>query len=108
MLKKGTISPQVWVGHVDTTPTFMAIGDTTMVQNGTWHEAETHNSPPPDPASVPSMEGTVGTVLCQVEEAQGMAKDEGGLGDWNHSHWQVYYVPSDGMKRNPVMDEWDG
>ena len=35
------------------------------------------------------MEGIAGTVLRQVEETQGMAKDEGGMGDWNHSHWQV-------------------
>ena len=73
----------------------MDIGDATMVHNGTWHEAEVENAPPPDPASLPSMEGTAGTVLCQVEETQGMAKDEGELGDWNHSHWQVYYVSSD-------------
>ena len=67
----------------------MDIGDAAMVQNGTWHEEETENSPPLDPASVPSMEGLAGTVLCQVEETQGMAKDEGGMGDWNHSHRHV-------------------
>ena len=70
----------------------MGIGDTTMVQNGEWHEAQTQNSPPPGPASVPSVEGIAGTVLRQMEETQGMAKDERGMGDWNHSHWQVSNV----------------
>ena len=69
----------------------MDIGYATMVQNGTWHEAETQDSPSFDPASVPSMEGIAGTVLRQMEETQGMAKDEGGMGDWNHSHWQVLH-----------------
>ena len=85
----GTTTPKLWFSHVDPTPTVMAIGGTTMVQNGTRHEAEVENAPPPDPANVPSMEGTAGTVLCNVEETQGMAKDEGGMGDWNHSYWQV-------------------
>ena len=86
---KSTTSPQVWVCHVDANPTVMANGDTKLVQNGNWHEAEVENFPPPDLTSVPSMEGSAGTVLCQVEETQRMAKDEGGLGDRNHSHWQV-------------------
>ena len=85
----GTTPPKIWVCHVDPTPIFMDIGYATMVQNGTWHETETRNSPLPDTASVPSMEGPAGTVLCQVEETQGMAKDVGGMGEWNHSHWQV-------------------
>ena len=84
-----TTASLVWVHYVGSTPAVMDIGDTAMVQNGEWHEAEAKNSPPTNSASVPSMESTACTLLCQVEEKEWMAEDEGGMGDRNHSYWQV-------------------